>query len=439
MKILIAVHHFPPTFCSGAEWRAYRTAQGLRQAGHEVQVVCVESITHKDGQTLEHAETTFEGVSVHRLYFNLPQSSDPVRWRYCNPWVGQYVRDLLKTFRPDVLHLISGYLMSGSVIEAAQAAGVPVVVTLTDFWFLCPLVRLVRSAGVVCTTPANPRACTLCVRKQKRRYRLADRWSGGAVGRVLSFVWEKSHDDLLAAMYERKDYLLSLLDTVDIVISPSQFLKELFEVQGVSPRRFLYMRQGLDVSDWMEAKPESCNSHLRIGYIGQIAGHKGVDVLIEAFCRLKPGEKVPRLILYGDLDQFPHFTKQLRQQIAGRDDIVLGGQFEHFRVRQIHAGIDVLVVPSVWYENSPNVILEAFATRTPIVVSRLGGMAELVTEGVNGFQFETGNAGALAQALQRFIDRPDLLASLGRGMPPVKTVQEEIQELLQVYASLEVK
>lgn len=439
MRVLIAVHHFLPTFGSGAEWRARRTARGLQQAGHQVQVVCVESITHGDWQTLEHAETTCDGLSVHRLYFNLFQAPEPVRWQYRNPLVGQYVSDLLKAFRPDVLHLISGYLMSGSVIEAAQAAGVPVVVTLTDFWFLCPLVRLVRSDDVLCTTPAEPRVCALCLRKQKRRYRLTDRWSGGVVGRALSFVWEKNHDDLLAAMHERKVYLLSLLDTVDAVIAPSQFLKELFEAQGVSPRRFLYMRQGLDVSDWVDTERTSSNSHLRIGYIGQIAEHKGVDVLVKAFRHLRPGEKTPHLTLHGDADQFPHFAKQLRKQAVGRNDIVFAGRFEHSQIRRIHAGIDVLVVPSVWYENSPNVILEAFATGTPVVVSRLGGMAELVTDGVNGFQFEAGNAESLVQVLQRFIDQPDLVTSLGQGMPPVKTVQEEVKELLRVYATLEVK
>ncbi len=439
MRILIAVHHFPPTFGGGAEWRAHRTARGLRQAGHQVQVVCVDSITQGDGQALAHVETIYQGVPVQRLSFNLSQSPAPFLWGYRNPLVGQYVGELLKSFRPHVLHLISGYLMSGSVIEAAQALGVPTVVTLTDFWFLCPRITLVRSDDSLCTTPADPLACTLCLRKEQRRYRLANRWSGGLVGQALSFIWQKSGDDLLAAVRQRKDYLFALLDTIDVVISPSQFLKELFEAQNVSPRRFLYMRQGLDVSDWAEAKPKRSDGRLRIGYIGQMARHKGVDVLVEAFRRLRPGDPAPRLILYGDTAQFPRFAARLRKQVTGQQAIVFAGTFEHSQIGRIHAGVDVLVVPSMWYENSPNVILEAFATGTPVVVSRLGGMAELVTDDVNGFHFQPGNAEALARVLQRFIDQPDLAANLARNVPPVKTVQQEIQELLQVYTSLEVK
>lgn len=439
MKILIAVHHFPPTFGGGAEWRAYRTASGLQQAGHQVQVVCVDSITHGDGRTLEHAETTYDGMIVHRLYFNLPQSPDPFLWSYRNPIIGQYVSDLLKEFRPDVLHLISGYLMSGSALEVAQAMDVPTVVTLTDFWFLCPRIILVRSDGSLCLSPNDPVSCALCLRKQQRRYRLPDQLTGGWAGRVLSLFWQKNNDELVKVLRERKAYLLSILNTVDAAISPSLFLKEMFESLGVSPKRFLYMRQGLDIDNWVDAEPVVSDSRLRVGYIGQIAQHKGVDVLVNAFCQLHGRERKPQLLLYGAPEQFPDFTERLRKQVTGRGDIIFAGRFDHSQIRRVLAGLDVLVVPSVWYENSPNVILEAFATGTPVVVSRLGGMAELVTDGVNGFQFEAGNVKALAQVLQRFIDQPDLVASLSQGMPPVKTLQEEIEELLSVYTALEVE
>jgi glycosyltransferase involved in cell wall biosynthesis len=196
------------------------------------------------------------------------------------------------------------------------------------------------------------------------------------------------------------------------------------------------MQQGLDASNWADAERVPDDSLMRIGYIGQLAKHKGVDVLVEAFHHLRAREKAPQLMLYGDPDQFPRFVRRLREQAGKRQDIVFGGRFDHSQIRRIHAGMDVLVVPSVWYENSPNVILEAFATGTPVVVSRLGGMAEMVTDGVNGFQFEAGNARDLARVLQRFVDQPDLAATLGPSSPPVKTVQQEIEELVEVYAGI---
>ncbi len=434
MKVLIAVHHFPPTFGGGAEWRAYRTAHGLREAGHQVDVVCVESVAYGT-QGIKPTQTTCDGVTVHRLDLTLPKA-DAFAWQYRNPLTGSYVAELLAQTHPNVLHLISGYLLSGSVLEAARVAKVPTVLTLTDFWFLCPRITLVRSDGLLCTTPADPLACALCLRKERRRYRWLDQVSGGAVGNALSWIWENTDDTFWKAIEERKSYLLSTLNRVDVVISPSRFLQEFFEAQGLSLSRFLHMRQGLDMASWERAEPIRCDSCLRIGYIGQIAKHKGVDVLIEAFRLLQAGTRRPVLTLYGDPGQFPQFSRQLRRQTAKLQDVTFAGRFEHSKIRQVHAQIDVLVVPSVWYENSPNVILEAFANQTPAVVSRLGGMAELVTDGVNGYQFGVGDAEDLARVLQRFLDQPDLVGYLRQRMPPVKSVQEEIGELVEVYASL---
>ena len=437
MKILIAVHHFPPTFGGGAEWRAYRTARGLQEAGHQVQVVCVDSITRGDGHSLEHTATSYHGVDVRRLSFNLKQAPDHILWSYRNPLVGEYVSGLLEKLEPDVMHLISGYLMSGSTVDVAVEAKVPVVLTLTDYWFLCPRITLVRSDNSLCTTPADPLACTLCIRKEKRRYRLPDQLTGGIVGQALSILWQYTNDALLESLSARKSYLFSLFAKIDTVISPSKFLKELFEAHGISPRHFIHMRQGLDLSKLADIRTQPSNSHLRFGYIGQIAKHKGVDTLVEAFQQLRAADQTLQLTLYGDAEQFPQFSRPLRKQVANRSDIVFAGKFEYASIGQIFERIDVLVVPSVWFENSPNVILEAFASRTPVVVSRLGGMTELVVDGECGFHFGAGNSQDLASVLQRFVDQPSLTETLGNGSPKVKTVTEEVEELLQVYATPE--
>ena len=95
--------------------------------------------------------------------------------------------------------------------------------------------------------------------------------------------------------------------------------------------------------------------------------------------------------------------------------------------------VDVGVGPSLWYENSPNVILEAFAHRTPVIVSDLGGMAELVEEGVDGLRFPVGEAGALARCFQRLLTEPDLLVRLQAGVRPVKSTAGEMDELEALY------
>jgi glycosyltransferase involved in cell wall biosynthesis len=439
MKIVIAVHHFPPTFTGGAEWRAHRTARHLIKQGHDVRVLCVESITSGNGAGLKTRDETFEGVPVRRLFFDLDRSPDPIRWRYHNPWIGQAATDFFNQFQPHLLHLISGYLMTGSIIKAAQAGGLPVVLTLTDFWFLCPRINLVRSDGEICPVPQDPLDCFVCLQGEQRRFGLPNRLSGGRFGELLKRPLVHGLlglTDAAQAIQERRATLLETLKTVDVAISPSSFLGELFQAQGASPRRLVTMRQGLDTSKWDVVERSKERPGLQVGFAGQVAPHKGVDVLIQAFRCLNSDGDAPQLTIYGDPSRFSQFAARLREQAAGDARIKFGGVFTHRQVAQILDTLDVMVVPSVWYENSPNSILEAFANQTPIIASDLGGMAELVQHEKNGLLFRVGDPDDLARQLQRLIDEPELLPRLQRGIGPIKTVEQEVAELIQIYHSL---
>jgi len=443
LKALIAVHHFPPEHIGGSEWQAYRIASGLRQRGHEARVICVGSNTCGQAGQLAYTDHLYDGVMVRRLYFNLPLAPDPFRWSFRNPLVEQHLLSYLQMFQPDVLHLISGYLMSGSAITAAKSLDVSVVLMPMDFWFLCPRVTLLKRDGLVCSVPDDPLDCALCLCQDKRRYRWIAKVTGGVSNRLLRQIWGSrillggmGKEDLLAALRERRAYLQDVFGSVELLVSNSQFLKEMLAAHGFRAERFLQLRQGVDIERWTGSGTKKPSPYLRVGYIGQIARHKGVDVLVRAFRWLRAKESPPCLVLYGDAKQFPSFTQHL-QGLIGRDErITLGGTFPNERVLEIHSRLDVLVVPSIWYENSPNVILEAFAAGTPVIASDHGGLAELVQHEVNGLLFRVGDAEDLAHQLQRVVDRPDLLEYLKRGIPQVKTVGEEVAEWVQAYGKV---
>jgi glycosyltransferase involved in cell wall biosynthesis len=438
MRVLIAVHHFLPRYTNGAEIESYTLAKGLQKGGHEVRIICIEQIDAGPAVGVNSWDDVYDGIPVHRLSLNHRAIPEAFRYSYENPWIGNHLRSYLLQHRVDVLHLISGYLLSGSVLQVAQESDIPTVVSLMDFWFLCPRITLLRSDNSLCSTAASPADCALCLRKERRRYRYLDRWSAGLIGKALCVYWQGSNDALMRSVVARRNYLFSCLNQANAVISASRFVKERIEAQGIHLSHFYSVRQGLDCSQWDEGMPAPMReAGLSIGYIGQIAPHKGVGILLDAFLQLchTPRESAPKLLLYGDLQQFPDFVAQLRRKIVGRTDVALRGRFDHRQIRRVHAGIDVLVVPSLWYENSPNVILEAFECGTPVVVSRLGGMAELVQEGVNGLQFQVGKAQDLARVLRSLLDEPQLLDQLRRGIPPVKTIDQELDELLGIYAT----
>jgi len=130
---------------------------------------------------------------------------------------------------------------------------------------------------------------------------------------------------------------------------------------------------------------------------------------------------------------YPAYVQEL-QQLAGTDQrITFHGRFDNSRVATILADLDVVVVPSIWYENSPLAIMEAQAAGTPVITAHLGGMAELVRDGIDGLHFQPGDASDLARQLQRLLDHPDLLLQLRAQIDPPRSIDQEMADLLELY------
>ena len=275
MKVVIAVHHFPPRYTGGAEWRAYRTAAALQARGYETRVVCVEHIDTGPDGGVAWEDDVYDGTAVRRLSLNLAAAPDPFRWEYDNPWIGHHLQEFLGEHRPDVFHLIGGYLMSGRALRVAHQLDTPTVLTLTDFWFLCPRITMLRSNGQVSTLPINAVTCARCLGEKKRRYRLP-----GYVAPSLMDAFWRLRKARIREVEARMAFLHQTLNQVNAIISPSQFLRSVFVKAGVEPERIIFMRQGRDFPDLTpEVLEKTPSSDLRVGYIGQIARHKGIHVL----------------------------------------------------------------------------------------------------------------------------------------------------------------
>jgi glycosyltransferase involved in cell wall biosynthesis len=155
---------------------------------------------------------------------------------------------------------------------------------------------------------------------------------------------------------------------------------------------------------------------------------KAPHLLLEAFAGLPAGSA--RLDVFGAYTPY-HGDERYRRQldrVLGRPGVRVAGPLPHADVPRALASMDVLVVPSVWIENAPFVIREAFVAGVPVVASDLGGMRDLVTHEASGLLFRAGDAGALRAALGRLIDEPELRSRLRGGIPPVKTIQQDAAE-----------
>lgn len=441
MDIVLAVHHFLPRYVAGAELYTYRLARELLRGGHRVDVVCVESIT-EGGPEPRGVLEEYEGIPVHRLFFNRALAPDPARWEFWNPPLGEWFRRFLEGHRPDLVHFQAGYLLTGSVLEAAWGLRIPTVLTLHDYWFLCPRIHLQRPDGSLCAVPDDPTECVWCQLTEQRRYRIPDRVTHGAVGRLARRLLSRpplartgwgARGDVIR---ERRARLGRALRQVDALIAPSRFLAQMFIRRGgLPPERIRILPYGLDERGaWRSGSPEwDGRRGLRVGYLGQIAPHKGVHVLVEAFRSLDLPDGACELRIYGDMSRFPRYAERLRRRARGDPRIRFEGAVEHRQVPEVLSALDVLVVPSIWYENFPLTILEAHAAGVPVLASDLGGMAEMVRHGVDGLLFRMGDAQDLAARLRELVQNPDMLPRLKGGIGPVWTQEQEWGELKEIY------
>jgi glycosyltransferase involved in cell wall biosynthesis len=167
--------------------------------------------------------------------------------------------------------------------------------------------------------------------------------------------------------------------------------------------------------------------------------HKGVDLLIDAFRRLSTTARPVDLHIHGDETRSVQYAEKLRQLAAGHPRIRFAGRYDNHEVEGILSRIDVVVVPSIWFEVRPLVIMEAFAARVPVVAARLPNMEYQVRDGVDGLLFAPGDPNDLARQLQRLVDEPDLVRRLGKNVEPVRTVDQEMAETESIYRSVMTK
>jgi glycosyltransferase involved in cell wall biosynthesis len=292
-----------------------------------------------------------------------------------------------------------------------------VLVTLHDYHLLCDVSTLLRPDGELCTDGLRG-SCSACLRRHPL---LAERWDGGE----LEAAWARA----ARARFERHraDFAAA-----HVVIAPSRFLARTFEAAGFRPPQgFEILRAGYPGPVHAPRRRDPART-LRVGYLGGLYPSKGVHVLVQAF-RALVGEPV-ELHVHGHLDWFPDYVRELRR-LADGSAVHFDGPFEPRAVDAVLSRLDLLVVPSIWYENMPITIQEAHRHGIPVVVTAMGGMAEAVEHGTTGLTFPRGDAPALAAAIRSLARDAALYDRLAQNRPRVASLIEVVDRLEQLYAA----
>lgn len=441
MNILFITLAYPPNHVGGTELSTHALARGLQRDGQEVQVICADGWydgpRHWNGEIRE----VYEGVPVTRLLINWELAPDPCRYLYDNPLVGAYLYDYLSSARPDVVHVTSCINVSAAALTATSSLGLPLVLTLTDFWFVCPRIKLITKNGERCDGHVTAWECLKCTLSGTKVYRWSRRvLPEGAVAAVLRWVARRPsisrRSGLLGQaldMDHRRAFLKRALQQCDRIIVKSNYMRDVFAQHGVSGDKLVVLSDGEDTS-WGPAEArDGTSGAVRIGYIGHIIPPKGVHLLIQAVQQLTgPVE----LLVFGELDHDPAYVDSLRA-LAGRDGRVhFRGGFPHHRIAEVLSQIDVLVVPSSWPETFCHVVREGFIAGVPVIGADVGAIPEAIDHGENGFLFRPGDVKDLSRYLQMIVDDPGILDRLRERIPEVKTVDQQVRELVDLYETL---
>jgi glycosyltransferase involved in cell wall biosynthesis len=209
-------------------------------------------------------------------------------------------------------------------------------------------------------------------------------------------------------------------------------MRATLERSGLDASRLMYCPYGIEVP--ATVAPRTTAPGLRVGFIGTLAPVKGAHVLLEAV-RLLPELNI-RVLIYGQEADSADYALGLRQLAQGDHRVEFLGTFANDQIGLILAQMDVLVVPSVWVENTPLVVYSAQAAGCPIIASDVGGISEVVTHEDNGLLFPTGDTRQLALSLARLAGDRALLAQLSRRARPPKPMSVYVEELIAVYRSL---
>jgi glycosyltransferase involved in cell wall biosynthesis len=443
MKILLATSFFPPTHTAGTEKRTFGYAKTLIERGHSVQVLCAGKWDEGDRYWNGHTDEVFQGVPVRRIHLNWNKSPDPNNYLYNNPQTAQFFTQCLSQWQPDLIHITSCITLSASIIAVAREHEVPLVLTLTDFWFVCHKLSLLKYDGSLCNGVTTSYDCIQCLSWDSGAYqKLKNVSSAGIATQVfdrLSKIPVVTRQSGLRGtaldIDRRKSFVLSMLDAANVVTAPSNHLRETLSKSGIT-REIKVIQSGHDLSWLGEFEQKGPSDRIRFGYIGQFIPTKGVHTLLDAFCRYNWQGRA-ELHLFGNHEANPAYTQQLRQiENHNQDVIFFHGAFLHERLGEILANLDVVVVPSVWHENNPRIIQEAFAGKTMVIASDVGGVAEYVKHEVNGLLFRRGDSDDLSLQIQRIIDEPALRAQIIAHLPKVRSIHDELDEIENVYHQL---
>lgn len=403
MKILYLIHAFYPESYSGTEKFIFNISKRIQNSGHEVKIITFsfydDSFYDEEYENILMREFKYEGLPV--LAFKFKNSDKTIDYDLDGHLLRKFSEKVLIKEGPDIIHV--GHSMRvAAFIRAARVLNIPYILTLTDFYLICPKIILLNNQGL-CSGPNNGIKC------------------------------EEECLDIHFSVIDRLRLAREIFTEAKGVFVPSEFIKEIFQ-REFKKNDIKVINHGIDISKIKKNnRIYKKGDKLTLGYAGALTYHKGVHLIIRALSKVNSSNCDTKIYGSGENELFNLLIKKNRL-----NNIELCGVFTEDMVGDIFSKLDVVIVPSIWNETYCFVAHEALSCNVPVIASNLGALPEKVKNGVNGFAFDSGNYNQLAKIIKLIIENPEVLNSLKENIKnsQIKSLEDEALQYEKEYLKI---
>ncbi|MEJ0011733.1 MAG: glycosyltransferase family 4 protein [Bauldia sp.] len=394
LRILVVSHGHPKISLGGAEVASHNLHKGLNAVAGVSSAFLARVGTpfprHADSALMSH------GLADNEILFHTDRYDHFMLSSADTDDIGRDLVRYVEATRPHVIHFhhVIGLGLESLYAVREAAPDAALLMTFHEYLALCHHHgQMVKKGGALCTR-STPIDCSQCF------------------------------PDIAPAKFLRREkFIRGMLELCDHFVSPSHFLADRYVAWGLPAERISVIENGLDIAAPAPARalsgPEPRRS--RFAFFGQMIEFKGADVLLDAVARVPAeiwGSDARAMIFGGHIERAPPEYREriAKLELAAAGRAQLYGAYRNDDMPRLMQSCDWVVVPSTWWENSPVVIQEAFFHGRPVIASNLGGMAEKITDGIDGMHFRARSAEDLADRLIQALTEPGLWERLRGGI-----------------------
>ncbi len=437
MHILKIIHGYPLRYNAGSEVYSQSVVNELKSK-HKITVFTREENVYEPD--FKFRKETKDSVDF--VFVNMARGKDGYNHSLLNERFAKLIREI----KPDIAHI--GHLnhLSTGIVDVLKDENIPILFTLHDFWLMCPRGQFLqrnfdgKNLHRLCDKQENLKCATACY----------SMYFSGYENKFDSGIWRMhglqplytNSDDIIHWtnwVATRQIVMKKIVEKVDLFHAPSKYLMNRFiDDFDIPKEKIFYLDYGFP-THYLRPVEAKVGNVFTFGYIGTHIPAKGINLLIKAFARLKI--KAHLKIFGREQEQNTEILKDLAKKST--NTIEFCGEYVNRNLAtNVFSKVDVIVVPSIWAENSPLVIHEAQACKIPVITADFGGMKEYVHHKINGLLFKHRDKNSLYEQLKYAVEHPEELKLYGQrgylfsndgNVPDIKL---HCNELIKKYEKL---